>query len=152
MIEKYSDENSLTIRRTINAPRQIVFDAWTQIEHLKNWWRANPEWSTEIAEVDLRVGGKYRLGMRDPNEDGPFTCSGEFVEITPPEKLVYTWTWESSHMDVGETLVTVEFLEQGEATELVLTHERFPHAEAASEHTKGWTGCIEGLSRLVESN
>lgn len=152
MIEKYSDENSLTIRRTINAPRQLVFDAWTQIEHLKNWWRANPAWSTEIAEVDLRVGGKYRLGMRDPDKDGPFTCYGEFVEIVPPEKLVYTWSWEMSTADIGETLVTVEFLEQGEATELVLTHERFPNAEAASEHTKGWTGCIEGLSRLVESD
>lgn len=85
MVKANDTSNSMTIRKTINAPRQKVFDAWTQPDQLKNWWRANPEWSTEIAEVDLRVGGKYRLGMRDPEQDGPFVCGGEFVEISPPE-------------------------------------------------------------------
>jgi uncharacterized protein YndB with AHSA1/START domain len=151
MINETSAENSLTIRRTINALRQKVFDAWTQTDHLKNWWRANPKWSTEIAEVDLRVGGKYRLGMRDPEQDGPFVCCGEFVEVNSPEKVAYTWSWESPGMDVGETLVTVEFIENGEATDLVLTHERFPNSEAATKHNQGWTACIEALVALVES-
>ena len=53
-------------------------------------------------------------------------------------------------MDVGESLVTVEFFDKGEATELVLTHKRFPTAEAAQEHTKGWTSCIDILVALVE--
>ncbi|MEM9646107.1 MAG: SRPBCC domain-containing protein, partial [Planctomycetota bacterium] len=95
----------MTIRRTIRATRDRVFDAWTRPEHLRNWWRVHPKWTTEIAEIDLRVGGKYRLGMRDPAQEGPFVCGGEFVEVTPPAKLVYTWAWESAEMDVGETLV-----------------------------------------------
>ena len=94
MSEADTAENALTIRRTIHAPRQKVFDAWTQPEQLMNWWRANPKWHTEIAEVDLQVGGKYRLGMRDPQQDGPFVCYGEFVEIAPPAKIAYTWSWE----------------------------------------------------------
>ena len=151
MVKANDTANSLTIRRTINASRQCVFDAWTQPEHLKNWWRANPTWHTEIAEVDLQVGGKYRLGMRDPEQEGPFVCFGQFVEITPPEKLVYTWSWETPGMDVGETLVTIEFVEKGESTELVLTHERFPNAEAAGKHTEGWTGCINQFVALIES-
>jgi uncharacterized protein YndB with AHSA1/START domain len=67
------------------------------------------------------------------------------------EKLVYTWSWESPGMDVGETLVTVEFIDKGEVTELVLTHERFPNAEAANKHTEGWSGCINNFVTLVES-
>ena len=144
-------KTSLIIRRTINAPRERVFNAWTQPEHLKSWWRANPAWSTEIAEVDLRVGGKYRLGMRDPEKEGPHVCYGEFREVDPPNKVVYTWSWEPPEMDVGVTLVTVEFREKGDATELVLTHEKFPTAEAASEHSKGWTGCIEVFVGFVEA-
>jgi len=151
MVDASDTKNSLTIRRTINASRQRVFAAWTQPEHLKNWWRANSNWTTEIADVDLQVGGKYRLGMRDPEQAGPFVCGGEFIEITPPEKLVYTWSWESSEMDVGETLVTVEFIDKGKATELVLTHQRFPNPEAASRHNQGWSGCINNFVALLES-
>lgn len=150
MVKTHETDNSMTIRRTINASRQRVFSAWTQPEHLKNWWRANPAWSTEIAEIDLKVGGKYRLGMRDPEQEGPFVCYGEFVEITPPEKLVYTWSWEAG-MDVGETLVTVEFHEKGDVTEILLTHERFPDQEAAAKHNEGWEACINNLDVLFAS-
>lgn len=55
-------------------------------------------------------------------------------------------------MDVGETLVTVEFIEKDEATELVLTHERFPNSEASSKHNEGWSGCINNLVQLIEQD
>ena len=124
----------LTIRRIIKAPRQRVFDAWTQPEHLKHTGgERSPRGPTEIAEVDLRVGGRYRLGMQRPERAaGPYVCFGEFREINEPERLVYTWSWEPPGMEVGETLVTVEFLDQGASTEIVLTHERLPHAEAVA--------------------
>jgi uncharacterized protein YndB with AHSA1/START domain len=143
-------DRQLTIRRTIKAPRQRVFEAWTRTEHLQKWWRCNPAWSTEVAQVDLRVGGKYRLGMRDPQQERAFVCGGEFTEIRAPEKLVFTWSWEPPGMEVGQTLVTVEFFDRGDATELVLTHERFPNAAAAGEHTKGWSGCLDCLAALME--
>lgn len=149
MSESTETNTSITIRRTINAPRQRVFDAWTQPEQLMNWWRVSPAMHTVIAEVDLKVGGKYRLGMRDPEQAGPFTVGGEFVEITRPERLVYTWSWETPGMYEGETLVTVEFIEKGEATELVLTHERFANAEVASKHNEGWCGCLAHFVNLV---
>lgn len=142
----------LTIRRTIKVPRQKVFDAWTRPDQLKNWWRCNPSWSTEIAEIDLRVGGKYRLGMRDPQKDQAYICFGEFKVIDEPERLVYTWSWEPPVMEVGETLVTVEFRDNGDSTELVLTHERFPSAEATGEHNKGWLGCLDVLADVIEKN
>ena len=143
-------DTQLTIRRTIKAPRQSVFDAWTQPEHLKNWWRKDRAWLIEIVEVDLRVGGEYRLGMRDPDLPQAHICFGVFKEIKKPEKVVYTWSWEPPGMEVGESLVTVEFLDKGELTELVLTHERLPHAEAVDGHRKGWNGCIETLANYIK--
>lgn len=134
----------------IKAPRQRVFDAWTQPEHLMNWWRKDPDWSTEVVEVDLRIGGKYRLGMRDPKQPQAYVCFGQFREINEPEKLVYTWSWEPPGMEVGESLVTVEFLDHGESTELVVTHERLPNEDAVDGHRKGWTACIEVLAELIE--
>jgi uncharacterized protein YndB with AHSA1/START domain len=89
--------------------------------------------------------------MRDPEKGSTYVCFGEFQEVDPPNKVVYTWSWEPPEMDVGRTLVTVEFHERGDATELVLTHEKFPTAEAASEHSKGWTGCLGVFAGYVES-
>lgn len=152
MSDATKTQDRLVIRRTIMAPRQTVFDAWTKPEHLKNWWRAKPTMTTEIADVDLRVGGKYRLGMRAPDAPEPFVCFGTFLEVTPPAKLVYTWSWEPPGMDVGETLVTVEFIDSGTSTELVLTHERFPTTDAAAKHDHGWTACLDMLVSVLNSN
>ena len=87
-------ETTLRISRTFNAPRDLVFKAWTGPESLSRWWGAGPGFTTPIAEVDLQVGGKYRLGMQASDQDHPFIVGGVFKEIAPPEKLVYTWAWE----------------------------------------------------------
>lgn len=144
------EATSLTLRRTFNVPRARVFDAWTRPELLKHWWHADPGWFTEIAEFDLREGGQYRLGMRDPAMDAPYVCFGEIQELRAPERLVYTWAWEPPARDTGKSLVTVEFLEHGEITEVVITHERFANEQDAREHSEGWTGCLDALTRLLE--
>ena len=135
-------ETTLSIRRTIQAPRQKVFDAWTQAEHIKNWWRCDPSWSTEIAEIDFRVGGSYRFGMRDPAKDHPHVCVGQFKEIDVPNKLVYTWAWEEPTEHPGESLVTIEFVDQGDATELLITHEGFAESSHTEAHQQGWNACL----------
>ncbi|MFQ5584786.1 MAG: SRPBCC domain-containing protein, partial [Calditrichia bacterium] len=106
----------LRISRIFAAPREKVYEAWTQVEQLKNWWRMGANWITPIAEVDLQVGGKYRLGMQPPDKDAPYIVGGVFQEIIPAKKLVYTWRWEGQE---EETVVTVEFIERGEKTELI---------------------------------
>ncbi len=151
MTDNTSTDNTLTIRRVIKAPVEEVFNAWTRPQHLQHWWRAHPDWETYDTEVDLRVGGGYRLGMRNPEDGLTYICYGKFREVVPPTKLVYTWSWEPPGHDVGETLVTVEFLDKGDATELVLTHERFPTSGAAQEHNTGWTGALENFLGYVEA-
>ncbi len=151
MFLKKTEHDALVVRRTIPAPRPRVFAAWTQPEHLKRWWHADPDGSTALAEVDLRVGGKYRLGMRDPKSDQVFVCFGEFLEVVEPQRLVYTWDWEPPAAEVGETVVTVDFLDLGDETEIVLTHERIVDPQLRAEHGEGWAACIGSLIRCVET-
>ena len=149
-------ETTLRISRTLAAPRELVFKAWTTPDYLKRWWGVGADYSTPIAEVDLRVGGKYRLGMQSPDSDQPFVVGGTYREVRQPEKLVYTWTWEHHGEDKdpdftpAETLVTVEFRDLGGRTEVVLTHEFFPDVNMRDEHSHGWTGCLDRLATLVE--
>ena len=138
----------LEYRKFIRAPRERVFAAWTKPELLVNWW--GPEKVTcPEAEVDLRVGGKYRLANLQP--DGHIIwISGTFETVHPPEKLVYDWNVEA--MGVASTLVTVQFNEHADGTELILTHERFSAPAVRDMHLQGWGGCGDKLARLVESS
>jgi len=83
------------------------------------------------------------------NPDGEiFTAVGEYQEIIRPNRLVYTWGWEETGNNHYETRVTVEFLDRGGATEVVLTHELFPDADLAGKHNEGWTSCLNRLEGL----
>ncbi|MDA0768655.1 MAG: SRPBCC domain-containing protein [Chloroflexi bacterium] len=135
----------LRMSRIFSAPRQRVFDVWTQPEHLSRWWGIQNDYTAAIVEVDLRVGGHYRLGMKAP-DDSLHVVVGEFREVVPPEKLVYTWSWEQGMpdtMEMGDTLVTIEFLDRGDSTEMILTHELFPTEEVRDLHAQGWTMMLE---------
>ncbi len=140
-------ETTLNLKRTFNAPREKVFQAWTDPNALKEWFHGMDDWTTPVHEIDLQVGGKYRLGMQPPDGDTPYVAYGTYREVQPPEKLVYTWSWEGQ--DPMETLVTVEFREVGDSTEVELTHERFPNAEERDKHNEGWVGCLDQLSKLL---
>jgi uncharacterized protein YndB with AHSA1/START domain len=141
-------EITLNLTRTYSAPREEVFRAWTEPEALKRWFAPSDEFSTPIAEVDLRVGGAYRIGMKPPDQEDMFIVVGTYREVQPPERLVFTWSWEEG-MDVGETLVTVEFRDLGGSTEVVLTHELFPNEQARDKHNEGWSGCLERLEKIL---
>lgn len=137
---------SLQLKRTFPASREKVWKAWTTPEALKRWFAPSDEYSTPAAQVDLRVGGGYRIEIHAP--DGkPHIVVGTYEEIKAPEKLVFTWSWEGG--PVQNTRVTLEFYDKGEETEIVLTHELFPDENARQDHTKGWTGCLGNLERKL---
>lgn len=147
MQETYTSEESLCLRRLFPAQRERVFRAWTHPEALKRWWSPSGLTAPE-AEIDLRPGGRYRIGMRPVSGGATFYLRGQFVTIDQPKKLVYTWNWESEPAE-HETLVTVEFVARGESTEVILTHERFRSAEVAAQHATGWSGCLAGLAAYL---
>ena len=146
--QKTSPDIALRITRTIQAPREKVFQAWTDPEKLIKWW--GPEGcSCHTAEVDLREGGGYRIQMSVPDGGEHFT-HGEYREVRPPEKLVFTWIWEKvAEMEGVETLMTLEFMEKGEATEIILTHERFPTAQDRKHHEWGWNSSLDCLEKAL---
>ncbi len=138
-----TSETSLRIERSFDASPEELFDAWTSPEVLKRWWAVHPEGTTPVAEVDLRVGGRYRLAMVSPDGER-HTVGGEYREVERPSRLVYSWQWE---LDSGETshlsTVTVEFHDRGERTDVVLEHTGLPDADSRDRHARGWAACLD---------
>ncbi len=136
-----ADEAVLELKRTYSAPREKVFAAWTNPAKLAQWFRPGPEAKIEI-EADIRVGGKYRFHITTP--DGTLHVSyGEYEAIEPPERLSFTWSWESG-MVVG-SLVTVSLRAVDGGTELTLRHERLATEDLRQQHAMGWGGCLDLL-------
>ena len=102
-----------------------------------------------MAKVDLRIGGAYRFEM-EGMEGGPFTLAGEFRIIERPHKLAYTWNWVEGGPFKGETLVTLEFRDHADGTELVLTHEGFDDPNIRDQHDQGWSSAFNSLDHYLE--
>jgi uncharacterized protein YndB with AHSA1/START domain len=140
---------ALRVERTFDAPAEAVFDAWTSPEVMKRWWHAGPDWETPVAEVDVRVGGGFRITMRRPDGER-YTASGEYTIVDRPRRLAFTWTWEGADGSPGaSSLVEVDFSERDGATSVVLTHSRLASAESARGHTEGWEAVLDNLGSKV---
>jgi len=143
---------TLTTRRIIRAAPAQVFRAWTEPALLTGWFAVAEGYTTPVAEVDLRVGGRYRLGMQPPGTAQVDVAAGEYQDIAPPDRLVFTWQWEGAPAGAPVTLVTVLFKAHAVGTELILTHERFGSAASRDQHAAGWQGCLDQLERLLASH
>jgi len=136
-----SEGITLITRRTIRASAERLFDAWTQPQQLRAWWGPRPV-TCSGAEVDLRVGGRYRIDNALP--DGTIVViEGEFEVVEAPHKLVYTWRAG----DDEASRVTVRFEPRGDATEVIVIHEQIPNETLRESHEGGWIGCLDGLER-----
>ena len=147
-------DREIVIKRTFNAPPRIVFDAWTKAELVKQWWAPKSRGVTMVAcEADVRVGGKYRYVIRH-SEYGDMGFSGEYTEITPPSRLVYTQIFEPM-ADSGAVICTISFEDLGDKTHLV-SHEIYPSKEArdatvATGMEHGMRESMDQLDELVAS-
>jgi uncharacterized protein YndB with AHSA1/START domain len=143
-------ETKLEVRRMFTAPREKVFEAWTQREKLEKWMCRFPRHETRYTASDARPGGTNVMEVKNPQGE-TFKQSVTFRDIEPPKKLVFTWDWQkfaASGQKVDEqldTLVTVEFQPRGTFTEVILTHEGFRNADQREAHNKGWNGCFDRL-------
>lgn len=137
---------AVRVERRIKAAREHVFAAWTDPHQLARWFGPETTRVTD-ARVDLRPGGAYSLRI-ESGDGGVHTAVGTYRTIEPPALLSFTWDWlEDEHSLGTETLVTVELIERGEVTEVRLTHELLPGADAAKVHEEGWTSTLNELER-----
>jgi uncharacterized protein YndB with AHSA1/START domain len=135
-----TEQAVLVVRRVIAAPIERVFAAWTTPELLRVWW--GPAGVTCIAaDVELRVGGSYRLGNQLPDGNVVW-IAGTFEQVEPPRRLAYTWQVG----DAPVSLVTVDFIAQAHATEVIVTHARVHAAAVRDDHERGWIGCLDKLA------
>lgn len=132
--------------RVLTAPPERVFAACVEAERLAEWWGPAGFTSPSI-ELDVREGGRYRIAMQPPEGD-LFHLRGEFREVEPPHRLVYTFAWEEPTPDDRETLVSLTFERVGVGTRLVLDQGPFATEERYGLHAAGWT---DALDRLEES-
>lgn len=132
-------EGELVLSRLLPASIDDVFAAWTDPSLMARWFFAGEKWTVD-ARRDLRVGGEFSLVMQ--TEVGEkFICSGVYREITPPTRLVFSWTSYA----VTDTLVTVDLRAAGDATQLTLRHEGLVDAAIRQNHADGWFGCLRNL-------
>ena len=138
-----STRTGFTIERIVAASAERVFRAWTDPEDLIRWLSPSPDGS---AEVDLRVGGRFRIVMSGGGREIEHT--GEYREVEVPHRLVFTWISEFTD---GESVVTVELHPiAGGQTRLVLSHERLP-VEHAESHEQGWSTFIDALGEHLKT-
>ena len=142
-----SSELGLHIARVLPAPRSLVYRAHSEPAELAKWWGPSG-FSAPSVELDLRVGGRYRIAMQPP--DGTlFHLSGEFVEVDPPARLAYTFRWEEPDPDDRETVVTFSLGDRGESTELTVVQRRFATEGRRALHEQGWTESLDRLEQLL---
>jgi len=141
-----SGDHELKISRRLKAPRERVFDAFTDPEALSAWW--GPEGMTcPEPKVEVREGGAYELAIH--NSDGDVhTVAGTYREITRPERLVFTWRW-IHNPDGVEMLVTLTFNDVGGDTVLDLHQTLMPSEEAARLHNEGWSSSFNKLESYL---
>jgi uncharacterized protein YndB with AHSA1/START domain len=143
------DPAAIRIERTFRAPVEAVFAAWTSAEMLRRWYPPGADWDTPVAEIDVRVGGKLRLVMRDP-AGNEFGGGGEYREIDPPRRLVFTWAWDRSDVGEGTQLVEVGFADNRDGTTTVVMINRGLRDEQSKRsHREGWEGSFDNLDRVL---
>lgn len=168
-----SNNKELTVEPTIitrefNAPRQLVFDAWTQAEHLKNWMFPQPGWTNDYATADIRPGGSDLYKMTSPSGHEMWLLT-KYEEITPPESLVFRQYMSNESGDIlpnpqmpnwpKELRTTIKLEEFEGKTKLQLiwqpinpTQEEIDTFEASrAQHGNGWGGGLDQLNTYLGS-
>jgi uncharacterized protein YndB with AHSA1/START domain len=137
------------MKRIVRATPSLVFKALTEPHELAKWWGPHG-FTAPGVEVDLRVGGRYRIAMQPPEGD-LFYLSGEFREVDPPSRLVYTFVWEDPAPDDQETVVTLSLHDLGDSTELEFAQGMFAAERRRALHREGWANSLDRLQDLMSS-
>ena len=148
MEPRLAEKPSLTLERHYPAAPEKVWRAWTDPEAVKRWWGPMPGEPVSAAELDVRVGGRFRIvfgGAKGTDHE----CAGVYREVEPNRKLVFTWHWPNSTPE-RVSVVTIEFTRSGTGTDLKFVHEQFFDEAARDGHKRGWSGALDKLAAYLQ--
>jgi uncharacterized protein YndB with AHSA1/START domain len=138
---------SLTLTRRYPVAPEKVWRAWTDPEAVKKWWGPGPGEPVSLAELDVRVGGRFRIVFG--GADGrAHECAGVYREVAPNRRLVFTWCWPNSTPE-RISVITIVFKEAQMGTELTFKHEQFFDEKARDDHRRGWMGSLGKLAEFL---
>ena len=138
---------TLHLEKVVEASPEQVFTACVEPERLAEWW-GPAGFTTSSVELDVREGGRYRITMQPPDGDS-FHLRGEFREIDPPRRLVYTFEWEEPDPDDRETVAELSFLDDAAGTRVVLDQGPFATQARFELHEAGWTETLDRLAAFL---
>lgn len=141
-------ERVLTMTRVFDAPRELVWTAWTDPRHAIKWWGPRHHPATELS-MDARPGGALRMKLTGVESGRELWHGGVFREVVRPERLVFTFAWDEEGERGVETLVTITFAEEGGKTRMTFRHEPFQSAEERDGHTEGWGSAFDRLEEFL---
>jgi uncharacterized protein YndB with AHSA1/START domain len=147
MEQRLAERPSLNLQRHYPVAPEKVWRAWTDPEAVKRWWGPMPGEPVSVAELDVRVGGRFRIVFGGP-EGKDNECAGTYKEVVPNRKLVFTWSWPNTTPD-RISVVTIELVRSGSGTDLLFRHEQLFDEAARDGHKRGWTGSLDKLGEFL---
>jgi uncharacterized protein YndB with AHSA1/START domain len=142
-----TDDRTLRIERTFQAPAEAVFEAFMSEEVFRRWWHAALGWETTGAEIDPRVGGTIRVVLRNPSKGAEHGGGGVYTEIEPPTRVAFTWLWDG---DTRRTLIEIDLAETDGVTRVRLTQSGLWDEEAVRSHEEGWSTLFDHMHATLQ--
>ena len=149
-MEQVREKPSLALSRHYPAAPEKVWRAWTDPEALKRWWGPGTAEGVSLAQLDVRVGGRFRIIFGGP-QGNEHEVSGVYREVVQNRKLVFTWTWPRTTPE-RESVVTLVFKAAGSGTDLDFRHEQLFDESVRDGHKRGWTESLDKLERFLAAS
>jgi len=145
---RLAERPSLTLERRFPVAPEKVWRAWTDPEALKRWFGPGGPQPVALAELDVRVGGRFRVVFGGP-QGTEHEVQGVYREVVPPRRLVFTWTWPRTTPE-RESLVSIELRAAGGGTEMIFTHAQHFDEQVRDGHRRGWTETFVKLDGFLK--
>jgi uncharacterized protein YndB with AHSA1/START domain len=148
MEQRLATKPSLALNRHYPVAPEKVWRAWTDPQAVAKWWGPGPGEPVSLAELDVRVGGRFRIVFG--GADGKMhECAGTYKEVVPNKKLVFTWSWPNTTPD-RISVVTIEFRKVDNGTDLLFKHEQLFDEKVRDDHKRGWSSTLDKLAAYLQ--
>jgi len=144
---KLAEKPSLSLQRRYPVAPEKVWRAWTDPQALKQWWGPGGPEAVSLVQLDVRVGGRFRIVFGGP-QGTEHEVQGTYKEVVPNRRLAFTWTWPRTTPE-RESLITIVLKASGSGTDFEFKHEQFFNEAVRDGHLGGWTSTFVKLERVL---